>query len=193
MRPGKFIVLEGIDGAGTSTHVKLLGEWLENEGHSVVITEEPTAELIGTLIRDNLHAKKTSPIVDALLFAADRLDHWEKLIKPSLATDKIVISDRFIESSLAYQTAAGLEMAWVLEINKFVEEPDLTIILDVDPEIGLSRKPKLGDKFENVTFLGWVRDIYLKRATEKDYPIVRTDSSIEKVQTQLQKIVLKIL
>ena len=193
MRPGKFIVLEGIDGAGTSTHAKLLGEWLEKEGHSVVITEEPTAELIGTLIRDNLKTKKTSPIVDALLFAADRLDHWENLIKPSLATNKIVISDRFIESSLAYQTATGLEMAWVQEINKFVEEPDLTIILDVDPEIGLSRKPKLGDKFENAIFLGWVRDIYLKRATEKNYPIVRTNSSIEEVQTQLQKIVRRIL
>ena len=189
MTEGKFIVLEGIDGSGTTTHAELLGKWLEVEGCSVVVTEEPSMGKIGSIIREKLKEKDSSPMLDALLFAADRLDHWETLIKPSLEANKIVISDRYVESSLIYQTVTGLELEWVAEINKYAQKPDLTIILDIDPEVGLERKATLGDKYENAEFLYWVRDGYLTRADHKHYPVVSTEKSIGEVQTQLQNII----
>lgn len=193
MKKGKFIVLEGIDGSGTTTHAKLLTEWLEDQGYSVELTQEPTTRLIGALIRKNIKTKGTSAILDALLFAADRIDHQENLIKPSMDADKIVISDRYVESSIAYQTAAGLEMGWVQEINKHAEHPDLTIILDIAPEIGLNRKAKTNDKFESVEFLRKVRKIYLQRASTQQYPVINTDNPIEKVQEQLQKLIQSVI
>ena len=189
MTEGKFIVLEGIDGSGTTTHAELLGKWLEVEGYPVVVTEEPSKGKIGAVIREKLKEKDSSPMLDALLFAADRLDHWETLIKPSLEANKIVISDRYVESSLIYQTVTGLELEWVAEINKYAQKPDLTIILDIDPEIGLERKATLGDKYEDAEFLYWIRDSYLTRADHNHYPVVSTEKSIGEVQTQLQNII----
>ncbi len=190
---GKFIVLEGIDGSGTTTHTQLLGQWLDNQGYAVILTQEPTDRTIGSLIRRNLKTKDTSAVLDALLFAADRMDHLESLIIPSLKSNKIVISDRYVESSVAYQTVAGLDIKWVLEINKFAVKPDLTIILDVAPEVGLNRKLKLGDKFENASFLQAVQKIYLERASTHKYPVINTDISIEKVQEQLKELIIAIL
>ncbi|NVM54446.1 MAG: dTMP kinase [Candidatus Helarchaeota archaeon] len=193
MTDGKFVVLEGIDGSGTSTHARLLGKWLRSQGHSVVVTHEPTTRKIGVMIQRNIKTEETSAVVDALLFAADRVDHLEHIIEPSLAANKIVISDRYVESSIAYQTSAGLKMDWVLEINKFVKNPDLTIIFDIEPEKGLRRKAKTGDKFENVIFLRKVREIYLQRAKAQQYPVIKTDRSIGDVQADLQNLIQTIL
>ncbi|HUX98841.1 MAG TPA: dTMP kinase [Candidatus Deferrimicrobium sp.] len=189
MNIGKFIVLDGIDGSGTTTHTKALKGWLKKQGYSVVLTEEPTNRKIGSLIRTMIKTKETSSTMDALLFAADRLDHLANVIEPALTAGKIVISDRYFESSIAYQTVAGVEMNWVMELNKFVKNPDLTIILDIEPEIGLARKAKIEGKFEEPSFLHKVREIYLQRARSQQYPIVKTNRSIAEVQKYIQELI----
>ena len=193
MNQGRFVVLDGIDGSGTTTHAKLLKDWLIHNGYVVMLTQEPTDREIGKMIRKNIRTTKTSAELDALLFAADRLDHVENVIKPSLTTKKVVISDRYVESAIAYQTVAGLEMGWVLELNKFIINPDLTIILDIEPQIGLSRKKKLTDKFEKIEFLQKVREIYLQRAESQSYPIINTNRPINIVQEDLQQHIQSIL
>ncbi len=193
MRQGKFIVLDGIDGSGTTTHTEKLAEWLVGEGVSVLLTQEPTNRRIGSFIQEIIKNSETSGAVDALLFAADRLDHFEKVILPALNAGKIVISDRYIEASIAYQTAAGVRTAWVKTVNQFVEKPDLTIILDIDPEIGLERKVKIEDKFETVPFLQKVRQIYLERAKTQQYPVIKTNRATSQVQEDLRKLVRAIL
>lgn len=189
MNSGKFIVLDGIDGSGTTTHANLLRDWLKQKGHAVIVTQEPSSRKIGSLIRKNIKTTETSAQVDALLFAADRVDHIEYIIKPSLLANKIVISDRYVESAVAYQTAAGLQMEWVLNLNKYTVNPNLTIILDINPEVGLARKKKLADKFEHVEFLKKVREIYLQRAQSQNYPVINTDRSLNIVQEDIRKLV----
>ncbi len=186
---GKFIVLDGIDGVGTTTHAKALGTWLKKHGYSVTLTQEPTTLSIGSLIQSLIKSDETSAFVDALLFAADRLAHLDKIILPAISAGNIVISDRYVESSIAYQTAAGAELSWILELNRFARVPDAIIILDVDPEIGLQRKKVLSDKFEKVDFLRKVREIYLERAKLKGYPVIRTDGPKEKVQQEIRKLI----
>jgi len=190
---GKFIVLDGIDGSGTTTHSNLLKDWLKQKGYAVFVTQEPSGRKIGTLIRKNIRTTQTTAQVDALLFAADRIDHVENIIKPSLLANKIVISDRYVESAVAYQTAAGLQMEWVLELNKYVITPTLTIILDLPPEVGLARKKKLTDKFENVEFLRKVREIYLQRAQSQNYPVINADRPLNIVQDDIRKQIQTIL
>jgi dTMP kinase len=117
------------------------------------------------------------------------VEHTEKVIKPLLERGVIVISDRYIESSIVYQTAEGLDTYWIEEINKFIVEPDLTIYLDVDPEVALDRKKSVRDMFERVEFLKKVRRIYLERAKNKDYPIMNTDRPIEVVHEEIVRCV----
>lgn len=146
-RRGRFIVIEGIDGAGTTTQVARLGAALERLGRRVVTTFEPTSGPVGRLLRDVLSRKVTvadaegvrgfSAATLSLLFAADRLDHLGALIEPALAEGKDVITDRYDLSSLAYQsaTARGADLApWIRELNRHARRPDLTVVLRVAPE-----------------------------------------------------------
>jgi dTMP kinase len=192
---GFFIALEGIDGSGTTTHCQLLAKWLRGQNKRVFQTHEPTSNGIGKLIRITLRDQSVKPATDALLFAADRVYHTTHEIQPALEKGMIVISDRYVESSIAYQTASGLSIEWVQEINKFAKKPDLTILLDVPPEISLKRKkyrrPK--DKFETIPFLEKVRQIFLTRAKELAFPIINADDSIHHVQTKVQNEVTQIL
>jgi dTMP kinase len=191
MVDGIFIALEGIDGSGTTTHARLLGKWLTKKGFEVVQTHEPTNYRIGRLLREILRDASVPPAVDALLFAADRVDHTIHRIQPTLDQGKIVISDRYIESSVAYQTSSGLEKEWVLKLNQYALQPDLTILLDVPAEIALrrKRKPKTKEKFEQSAFLSKVRQVFLERAQEKGFTIVNAEHSIKEVQSQIQKLV----
>ncbi len=189
-----FLVLEGIDGSGTTTHSKLLVGFLELKGFKVHLTQEPSNSEIGLLIRKFLKQDRMPSTTDALLFAADRDFHYHNEIKPKLDNGYIVISDRYLESSIAYQSAQSekISVEWVQEINKFVGKPDLTIILDIDPEISLSRKNQEElEKFEQEIFLNNVRSIYLKRAKEEGYYIVNSNDIIEIVQEKIQSIVMK--
>lgn len=188
-----FCVIEGLDGSGTTTHSRLLTGFLEYKKYEVYLTHEPTNSEIGLLLRDFLKNNKIPAATDALLFAADRVLHYQNEIKKKLNENYIVISDRYKESSLIYQSVQSDEITlnWVKEINKFAGEPDITIILDIDPKIALARKmQKELDKFENSAFLYKVRDLYIKRAKECNYYIVNSDDVIELVQEDIQKIII---
>ncbi|MFW9988516.1 MAG: dTMP kinase [Candidatus Odinarchaeota archaeon] len=188
-----FIALEGGDAAGTTTHSRLLKGFLETKGFKVFLTHEPSDSKIGVLIRDFLKNKKIPPTTDALLFAADRDLHYRNEIKKKLDEGYIIISDRYIESSIVYQSAqsADITVDWIKKINKFVGLPDITIILDIDPEIALERKETEElEKFEVSSFLDKVRNLYLLRAKEENYHVVNSDDIIEIVQENIQKIVL---
>ena len=188
-----FIALEGIDGSGTSTHSILLKGFLESKGFKVHLTMEPSESDIGKLVRKYLKDKDVPPTTDALLFAADRDLHYKIEIKNKLEEGYIVISDRYLESSIVYQSVQSdkISVDWVKEINKFVGEPDITIILDIDPKIALARKEDEDlEKFEDTNFLDKVRDLYLSRAKKKGYNIISSDDIIEFVQEKIQKIIL---
>lgn len=193
MRKGNFIVLEGIDFSGKTTHSKKLVEWIKSKNYRVIATEEPTEGAIGKLIRNYLKRGDVSPTVFALLFAADRVEHIEKVINPLLSEGVIVVSDRYVESSIAYQAAGGLDVEWIENINRFAIEPDLTILLDIDPEVALTRKKEVRDSFENVEFLKKVRQIYLERARIKKHYIIDANRTIELVHQEIVKHVEPLL
>jgi len=189
-----FIVIDGIDGCGSSTHCRILGAFLENEGYKVHITREPSDNEVGQLTRKLLKDKSIPAATDALLFAADRSLHYHNEIKEKLDEGFIVISDRYIESSIVYQSLQSQEISieWVKELNKSVGLPDLTIILDIDPKISLSRKDENNlEKFEDTSFLDKVRNLFLTRAKQEGYHIINSDDIIELVQEQVQDIVIK--
>jgi len=189
-----FLALEGIDGSGTTTHCRLLAGFLEKQkGFKVFLTQEPSNSEIGVLIRKFLKNETIPFSTDALMFAADRDLHYTTEIKKKLDEGYIVISNRYLESSVVYQSAQSnkISMDWILTINKFAGKPDLTILLDIDPKIALERKnPLEPEKFENVAFLEKVRGFYLKRAKQQKYPVISSDDIIEFVQEKIQKIVL---
>lgn len=182
---GKFIVLDGIDGAGTTTHCKLLEEWLESIDKEVLLTQEPTEGKIGTLIRQYLRrdSESNDPLVDALLFAADRQEH-QTLIQTALEEGKVVVSDRYLESSLCYQ-GLQLDGEFVLLINKHAIKPDITIILDISAEISCQRKT-MTEKFEKLEILKKVRACFLERAKKENYLVVSTAENINLAQKKIQ-------
>jgi dTMP kinase len=189
-----FLVLDGIDGCGSSTHSKLLTGYLESIGFKVHLTQEPSKSEIGKLLRKFLKDTNIPPTTDALMFAADRDIHYQNEIKKKLDEGMIVISDRYIESSIIYQSVSSndISIEWVKIINKFAGTPDLTIILDIEPKLSLARKPDQElEKFEDTTFLEKVRSLYLSRAKDEGYQVVNSDDIIELVQETIQKIVMK--
>ncbi len=144
---GRFLVLEGLDGAGTTTQADLLCAWLRKRGRKVHLTAEPSRGPAGALVRQILAgrvtggaAREVDPAALALLFAADRLDHVASEVEPRLAEGLDVVSDRYALSSLAYQAVATGETRWVEEINARAPAPDLTVFLDVRPAVALRRR-----------------------------------------------------
>ncbi len=161
----KFIVLEGLDGAGKSTQAALIADDLRKSGKEVFLTQEPGQSAPGKLARSYLSgARNCSPDCLQLLFAADRACHLEKEIIPHLRADDIVISDRYFLSSLAYG-AVGSHLDWLWSINKNFLFPDLTIYLDVSPQVyarRIARNGKSIEMFEDVEILEIVRQNYNK-------------------------------
>lgn len=144
---GRFLVLEGLDGAGTTTQARQLAGCLRERGHSVHVTAEPSGGPIGAMIRQVLThrlvggpGQNMDPGALALLFAADRLDHVASEIVPRLTEGWVVISDRFNLSSLAYQALTCGGSRWVEAINQRALSPDMTLFLDVPPATALPRK-----------------------------------------------------
>ena len=183
-----FVAVEGIDGSGKSTVIGLLAETLPR----VYVTREPSGGPIGRLIREwALRGGSIDPHVDALLFAADRIEHYRREIEPKLRENFLVVTERYVESSIAYQGAAGVSIEFVKYINSLVPRPDLTIILDVDPEIAIARIARRGgvEKFEHVSFLRRVREIYLRRAEEEGYPVVDASRPPEAVAREVANII----
>jgi dTMP kinase len=146
-RRGRFVVLEGLDGAGTTTQARLLGDALRADGRTVHLTAEPSGGPVGALVRQVLNhriAGRDGAPFDAaalaLLFAADRLDHAAVEIAPKLAAGVDVVSDRFTLSSLAYQGLAVGDLPWVEAVNARAPAPDLTVFLRVRSGVGLRRR-----------------------------------------------------
>jgi len=164
-----FIVLEGIDGAGTTTQAKRLCQWLEAEGHRVEQTFEPTRGSVGSVIRDAIqaHSPDFDERVFALLFAADRVDHVQTCIAPAIEAGRFVVSDRYVMSSLAYQSVA-LDLGWVRELNRFATPPDITFLLDGPVEDCLARLDvagRGGERYEKAQLLEQIRLNYQQIAS----------------------------
>lgn len=188
MEQGKLIIIEGIDGCGKSTHAKLLTDFLLKQGKKVLHTKEPSYGQLGLLLREYLK-KNTPSVADALLFTADRAEHIAFEIKPALDSGKIVVCERYMYSTIAYQAAQGLSIEWLKELNSFAVKPDVIILLDLEPEIS-AKRISTNEKFENVEFLKKVRENYLKLAVEENFEIVDASGKKEEVQKEIQKIVL---
>ncbi|UNX55262.1 dTMP kinase [Georgenia sp. TF02-10] len=150
---GCFVALEGGDGAGKTTQRDLLGSWLRGLGHEVVLTREPGGTPLGRVLRDAvLHGEDVDPRTEALLYATDRAHHVHSLVRPALARGAVVITDRYLDSSVAYQgSGRGLGPAEIRDLSLWAAEglvPDLTILLDVDPATGDARRTGDPDRIE---------------------------------------------
>lgn len=172
---GLFVVFEGADGTGKSTQVAAVSEALTKAGHDVVVTREPggsdVAEILRSIVLDP--ANDIDPTTETLIFAAARADHIAKTIGPALDAGKIVISDRFVGSSIAYQSAGrGISEAAVTDINLYATgrlTPDLTVVLDLDETVAGSRRDDRGmvvDRMESAPdgFQQAVRTSFLAQA-----------------------------
>jgi dTMP kinase len=194
---GKFVSIEGIDKCGKSTHAKLLAEWLRSRGREVVITDEPTDSAIGKMVKRILRGELKVPIdIEALLFAADRVQHVVNFVKPALREGNVVVSERYIHSSLAYQSARGLSMSWIKKINKYAPEPDLAILIDVPTKVASSRaRPsRRPDEFEkDMALQERVRRNYLRIAKQEGLKIVDGSRPRDEVQADLRKLVSALL
>lgn len=191
---GKFIVFDSLDGAGNSTQVKILSDFLNKKGKKTHITKEPTPGLIGGLIKSQLtHDWKSSQVCLQLLFSADRAYHLEKEINPLLKRGINVISDRYFFSTIAYGNLEIKDIDWLLEINKKFLLPDLTFFLKVSPKICLERIRE--DRFEITLF---EREKILKKVWKnyellakkfKNVFVIEGEKDIDEIAKEIQKIV----
>ena len=179
-----YIVFEGIDGAGKSTQIEMLRQWLADNGFRVETLVEPTDSEVGKLIRRILQRHDaTSDNVQktlGLLFAADRMLIMDKLEDES----KIIISDRSFISSLAYQKPAD----WIGVLNRYAKKPDLVILLDLDVKKSVARTSGK-DTFENEEFLTGVKENYLKLVGDYEHQIIDANNGINKVSSDIKKAV----
>jgi dTMP kinase len=180
--PGWFIAIEGGDGVGKSTQIVALAKWLRDRGYDVVTTREPGGTELGEKLREILlHAREQSPLgarAEALLFAADRADHIEKVVRPALERGAIVLTDRHVDSSIAYQSGGrGLAADQVAALSQFATDgvrPDVTVLLDLDPSTARLRaqaRPDGPDKVEaeSAEFHARVRAVFRALAAAEPY------------------------
>lgn len=199
-RPGRFVVLEGLDGAGTTTQARLLGERLRAAGRTAHVTAEPSGGPVGALVRQVLQKRVTGgrtpgfdPHALALLFAADRLDHVAAEVAPRLAEGCDVVSDRYTLSSLAYQAVTCGDATWVEAVNARAPAPDATLFLEVSAATALRRRfaaSSRRDLFEVPAFQRQVARAYrraLARLEELGQRVVVVDGerSVDEVTAAL--------
>ena len=205
---GKFITFEGADGGGKSTQVQLVATWLQQRGYEVVTTREPggtvQAEKVRELVLDpNLPLNSTS---QSLLYLAARSEHVEKVIRPALETGKIVLCDRFSDSTLVYQgLSLGKELAELTVMQQLCSfataglEPDLTIVLDGRPEVLAKRRELRGvtDRYEQqgLDFQHKLRDgfLTLAKAEPERIKVLNAEGSMEEVAAAVQKAIANLL
>ena len=192
---GLFICVEGLDGCGKTTQTKLLVRKLRKIGWDAVYTAEPSRGKIGKFIQKYcLHGeKRTFPIVEALLFAADRFEHVEREVIPALNEGKIVVSDRYVYSSLAYQGATGLDLKWIEMINEHAIRPDLAIFVDVEPEAVIKRLKPKKSVMENLETQRKVREVYVKFVEKGELVRIDGNKSKKEVADDVLKVVLRFL
>jgi dTMP kinase len=192
---GVFICVEGIDGSGKTTQARRLVKILIKKGYDAVYTTEPSKGVYGKIIRKYLLQgnNRVPTVVEAVLFAADRVDHLENEVKPLLRAGKIAVCDRYVYSSIAYQGAAGLNQEWIKEINKHAIQPDLAIYIDVPPEVVINRLKRRKSVMETLQTQKKVRELYLKLVEEKQLVMVYGNASIREVAKTIENVVLKFL
>ena len=186
-----FIVFEGIDGSGKTTIVREIGNNLKKMGYDIFITEEPTKTWLGRDVRRAIEEEKNG-FTQALLFFADRAEHVEE-IKRNM--NKIVLCDRFVYSTYAYQ---GAQLSKIMDVEKALNwfekvyemmkiDPDLVFLIDIEPEIGLERiyGREKKEKFERIEFLKKVRDIYLNLAEKHGFIVIDGDRKIGEVVNEI--------
>lgn len=203
---GILITFEGIEGTGKSTHAKLLYEYLQGRGFDVVLTGEPGGTQIGEKIRELLLSseyKEVSPVTELLLYNASRVQHIQEVILPAMNKGAIVITDRFTDSTVAYQGyGRGIDLNIINSIKRIVAaglQPDITILLDLDVEVGLRRNRGINKtdrlELEDVEFHKRVRNGYLEIATKEPERIKLIDASksIKQVHNRIIKIIMDFL
>ncbi len=203
---GKFIVIEGIDGCGKTTQIDELSKWLPNsglikEGSKLITTREPGGSLLGKklrgLILDNNENNKPSSLAELLLYSADRAEHVSKIISPSLNNNDWVISDRFSDSTLAYQ---GYGRNINLEVIKKIESivcqgtsPDLTFLLEISPEESIfRRKNEIPDRIESegIRFLEKVNEGFKLIAKQKNWEVISASQNIQTISNQIKETLI---
>jgi dTMP kinase len=206
-RAGRFIVLEGLDGAGTTTQSRLLGERLRRLGRRAHVTAEPSGGPVGALLRQVLQRRINGGAGDgfdpdalALLFAADRLDHLSAEVLPRLAAGEDVVSDRYTLSSLAYQSLTTGDGGWVKTINGRARAPDLTIFLRVRAGLALGRRRGAGttpelyevDAFQRRVARSYERALAALRAGGQRIEVLDGEAPVEAVAEAVAGLVAKL-
>jgi dTMP kinase len=198
---GRFVVLEGLDGAGTTTQARLLGDRLRTAGRRVHVTAEPSAGPIGALIRQVLSRRlDLEPAALALLFAADRRDHCAVEIVPALERGIDVVSDRFTLSSLAYQGITLGDPEWVEAINARAAVPDVTVFLRARPAVTLARRRAASqgrelyevDAFQRRVARSYTSGIARLRAAGQRVEFLDGEAPVEEVAEAIWRVVARL-
>lgn len=172
MKKSRFITFEGTEGAGKSTLIRLVADELQKKGHEVTLTREPGGSAVAEKIRSLILDHPMDPWTELFLYEASRAEHLAQTVRPALTEGRFVLCDRFDDSSLAYQAhARGLDWSKVVQANRLATQglkPELTVLLDIDPEVGLKRA-SVQTRFEKegVAFQAKVREGFL-RAQQED-------------------------
>lgn len=198
MSRGLFITLEGVDGAGKSTHLDWMAELFRTRGRVVRCTREPGGTPLGERLRALLLTEAMHPDTEALLMFAARREHLVRVIEPALAAGEVVISDRFTDASFAYQCGGrGLSEARLEVLEAWVQgglQPDLTLLFDVDNDVAQARRDAVRDpdrfEREDAQFHARVRAAYLRRAERFPERIRRIDANlpVEAVRRQIETL-----
>ena len=204
---GKFIVLEGIDGCGKTTQIEAISRWLPTSGlmkknSRLVQTREPGGSLLGkklrSLILDTNKNNKPSSLAELLLYSADRAEHVSKIISPALDNEDWVLSDRFADSTLAYQGyGRNINIEIIKNIESIVcqgEKPDLTIFLEISAEESfLRRKHLVPDRIESegIQFLQKVNEGFHLIAKEKNWKVISASQNIQTITKEIKETLLK--
>jgi len=195
MKRGVFVCIEGLDASGKTTQARRLVRNLRRRGFEATYTTEPSNGEIGKFIRTHIlkRRKRMPSVMEALLFAVDRVDHVERGVKPALQEGKIVVSDRYVFSSLAYQGAAGLDLNWIEEINRSALPPDLAIYIDVPPEVVVKRIKRKRSVMERLRVQQKVREIYMKLVEGGRLRFIDGNRPVDEVSKDILAVVLDFL
>lgn len=193
MSEGLFVVIEGIDGAGKTTVAKELTRRLNELGIKSVYTYEPfykfSVDFITTYWED------LDPILQTLIMALDRYYHIKKEVIPYLNSGYVVISDRYYYSSIAYQGAQGIDINWILSVNRYVLKPKLAIYLDVEPDVGLMRKRRSETRIKelesNLELIRRAREIYLELVGRGELILIDAMRDLNSVLCEVFDLVIK--
>jgi dTMP kinase len=196
---GKFITLEGMDGAGKSTHIPDIIKLLESKGVEVISTREPGGTVLGEQLRALLLNEAMHPETETLLMFAARREHIAKVIEPALARGAWVLSDRFTDATYAYQSGGrGVSAEKVISLEAWVQgnlQPDLTLLFDVPVEVSVARlaSTRTPDKFEreSAEFFTLIRNAYLDRANKNPnrFRVVNSNQALSDVKIEVKNII----